>query len=80
MKEAMTNSFRHSEADRVTFDHKAGITALSIIWQDHGKGLSSNLAKQNGLNNMKKRAEKAGAKIEFKNSAGLEVILRIPIF
>lgn len=79
IKEAMTNSFRHSGADQVNFDYKVGITALSFIWRDNGTGLNGHLQKQNGLNNMKKRAEKVGAKIEFVSSEGLEIILRVPI-
>ena len=79
LKEAMTNSFKHSGASQVAFAYKAGITAITFSWFDNGKGLNGNLATQNGLTNMKKRAEKAGAKIEFVNNEGLEVILRVPI-
>ena len=79
MKEAMTNSFRHSGSDWVSFDYKTGITAMAFIWRDNGVGFKDNLPQPNGLKNMKSRAQKAGAKIEFANNEGLEVTLRVPM-
>lgn len=83
IKEAMTNSFNHSDAKNVSFTLKKSSKGYSMDFKDDGKGFSvSGTARSNGLGNMNVRAAriKSQVKIESKENVGTEIHLLIPDF
>ncbi|MCP9770275.1 hypothetical protein EGI22_20410 [Lacihabitans sp. LS3-19] len=79
-KEAMNNSAKYSNADSVLFSaiKKNGHRFMSL--KDNGLGFESSLVKKgNGLDNMRKRAEKLGAGLEIISSpdSGTEIKIRL---
>lgn len=63
-KEALTNTLKHSECDKVTLQFNYENSTLKVSCIDDGKGLlESDLKSSNGLSNMKQRAEKIGGKL-----------------
>jgi signal transduction histidine kinase/streptogramin lyase len=58
-KEAMTNTFNHSQARNVSFTLKQEGDQFEMILEDDGKGfVAEELQKVNGVKNMKNRAER----------------------
>jgi ligand-binding sensor domain-containing protein/signal transduction histidine kinase len=58
-KEAMTNSFNHSQARNVSFTLKQEGDQFEMILEDDGKGfVTDELPKVNGVKNMKSRADR----------------------
>jgi signal transduction histidine kinase len=58
-KEAMTNSFNHSQARNVSFTLKQEGDQFEMILEDDGKGfVTEELPKVNGVKNMKSRADR----------------------
>jgi signal transduction histidine kinase len=83
IKEAMTNTFNHSEAKNVSFTLKKTDDGYAIDLKDDGKGFSVNgLSRSNGLGNMNVRAAriKSAVKIESQENVGTEIHLLIPEF
>ncbi|MCB0488359.1 MAG: two-component regulator propeller domain-containing protein [Cyclobacteriaceae bacterium] len=81
-KEAMTNAFNHSGAKNVTFTLKQVDDSYEMKLVDDGKGFSKDqLAKMNGLKNMRTRAERIGGilYIQSRSGAGAEISLILPI-
>ena len=77
-KQAMNNSAKYSNADSVLFSviKKNGHRFMSL--KDNGLGFDSSLVKKgNGLDNMRKRAEKIGAGFELFSSAGSGTEIKI---
>ncbi|WP_445718037.1 two-component regulator propeller domain-containing protein [Flavobacterium sp.] len=65
-KEAMTNVYKHSKASRIELVFKLSNSYLSIECVDNGIGFNLNtLKRQNGLNNLNKRALKLKSKLEI---------------
>jgi signal transduction histidine kinase len=74
-KEAINNAAKYSETNHILVhirNNKAGFK-LKII--DNGKGLPDKISYGNGLRNMKMRAERIQANLEFRNENGLTIIL-----
>ncbi len=68
-KEAMTNSFNHSQAKNVSFTLRQDGDQFEMILEDDGKGFNQNeLARINGLKNMKNRADRIGARLDIKSA------------
>ncbi|HTH56569.1 MAG TPA: two-component regulator propeller domain-containing protein [Cyclobacteriaceae bacterium] len=83
IKEAMTNSFNHSNAKNVSFTLRKTADGYSMDLVDDGKGFSVNgTARSNGLGNMNVRASriKSIVKIESEENKGTEIHLLIPEF
>ncbi|CAL2090989.1 ATP-binding protein [Tenacibaculum sp. 190524A02b] len=70
-KEAMTNSFKHSKANKVILFFTTENNKLIIKLQDNGIGFNvENVKRKNGLLNMKKRAAQINGELTFNNSKG----------
>lgn len=84
-KEAMTNTFNHSGAKNVTFTLTQIDNSYEMKLVDDGKGFDKEeLAKMNGLKNMRTRAERIGGILYIQSRAGggtqISLILPIPIY
>jgi len=67
-KEAMTNSFNHSQAKNVSFTLKQEGDQFEMILTDDGKGfVTEELKKVNGVKNMKSRAERIQSLLQVKS-------------
>ena len=76
-KEALTNAYKHSKGDKVIFSFNYDGTSLTIKCEDNGIGSEKSESKtSNGINNMTKRAEKLGGKldIQFNQDSGTIVV------
>ncbi len=76
-KEAINNAVKYSECSKIDVDIFYSGRIFKMKISDNGKGLD--LSKQysgNGLKNMKMRAEKIKAKIEFEINNGLTIFLQ----
>lgn len=81
-KEAMTNAFNHSGAKNVTFTLKQVDDTYEMKLEDDGKGFNKDeLAKLNGLKNMRTRAERIEGilYIQSRAGAGTQISLILPI-
>jgi signal transduction histidine kinase len=81
-KEGLNNIVRHSgcAAVEITFHVTAG--ALDLTLRDNGRGFDSESASEgNGLDSMRRRAQKLGGKIDLRSSAehGTEIKLEAPL-
>ena len=84
-REALVNSFRHSEASRVEVELKYSAGHLRLVVRDDGRGIDSQVLQSGrvghwGLSGMRERAEKIGAELKvFSHAArGTEVELSVP--
>ena len=79
-QEAVSNSLRHSRAQKgvVSLQLTDGCVRLEVM--DDGVGFDVNLVAGNGLNNMAARAQKLGAKLEIVSQPGrgTRIVLDIP--
>jgi signal transduction histidine kinase len=77
-KEAITNVLRHSNADRVIvrFKNNSGLGLLKIT--DNGTKSKHNSKTGLGIENMKMRAEKINAEINFYNVNGFTILVKLP--
>ncbi len=78
VNEAMANAVRHAKAERVQIHAKDEGEALNIQIQDNGMGIPSEFKDGYGLRNMRDRARLLNGTIEFENSKGLLVTLKVP--
>jgi signal transduction histidine kinase len=83
LKEAMTNAYKHSNANSVTFNCSLDNEQVHITLKDDGVGIPHNGVKKDsyGLKNMKTRAQKINSEIIISNgqSKGTEIQLVINI-
>jgi len=77
-KEAITNIIRHSNADSVmvSFKNNSGLGLLKIT--DNGTKSKHNSKTGLGMENMKMRAEKINAEINFYNVNGFTILVKLP--
>ncbi|TDQ24029.1 ligand-binding sensor domain-containing protein [Tenacibaculum caenipelagi] len=74
-KEAMTNSYKHSNASEVVLSIILKKNILKIELKDNGKGfVESELKRKNGLDNMKKRAHKIEGSLQITTKEETKVI------
>ncbi|WP_445456521.1 ligand-binding sensor domain-containing protein [Flavobacterium sp. HNIBRBA15423] len=74
-KEAMTNSYKHSNATEVILSINLKKNVLKIELKDNGKGfIESELKRKNGLNNMQKRAQKIDGELQIITGKETKVI------
>lgn len=77
-KEAMTNSFNHSQARNVSFTLKQEGDQFEMILEDDGKGfVTEELSKINGVKNMKSRAERIQSELLVKSGHGKGTSIRL---
>lgn len=77
VKESLHNIVKHAEATLVSieFFYNDGI---AVLVTDNGKGISSECATGNGLNNMKSRISKLNGELEINSVSGTSVFFAIP--
>lgn len=77
-KEAMTNSFNHSQAKNVSFTLKQEGDQFEMILEDDGKGfVTEELPKVNGVKNMKSRAERIQSLLMVKSGHSQGTTIRL---
>jgi ligand-binding sensor domain-containing protein/signal transduction histidine kinase len=77
-KEAMTNSFNHSQAKNVSFTLKQEGDQFEMILEDDGRGFStSEVGKLNGIRNMKSRAERIQSLLDVKSAETQGTLIRL---
>jgi signal transduction histidine kinase/ligand-binding sensor domain-containing protein len=83
-REAVTNAFRHSHANRIEVVVEHHSKHLRVLVSDNGEGMDSRFLQSGreghwGLSGMRERAEKIGAKLKVcSNNEGTEVELVVP--
>lgn len=80
-KEAVTNTLRHSSANKIEVSIRLESKYFEMRIQDNGTP-NKNLEKLStglGLSNMKRRAEKMKGIVEFEHSAGFGIVVSVPI-
>lgn len=82
VKEAVTNMYKHANAAALYFDYRYEGAALLLQLKDNGAGFDSNeTSGGNGLDNIKKRAEKIGANLTiFSSEKGttIQLVIKLP--
>ena len=82
IKEAFTNTVKHSEASEVTFVVKDLNKSFELQIKDNGKGFVPGIkgSMSNGLDNMKKRADILGISLDIETNpeTGTSIKLIVP--
>ncbi|MCB0706870.1 MAG: hypothetical protein KDC34_16255 [Saprospiraceae bacterium] len=80
-KEAITNVFRHSNADHVTICFKRTNKEVEMVIQDNGSTQKKEpkLSSGIGLSNMRERAKSLGAKLNVQSNRGFGVLLSMSL-
>jgi ligand-binding sensor domain-containing protein/signal transduction histidine kinase len=77
-KEAMTNSFNHSQARNVSFTLKQEGDQFEMILEDDGKGfVTEELQKVNGVKNMKSRADRIHSYLQVRSGHAQGTTIRL---
>lgn len=77
IRESLSNSLRHSEADRVTIEIHGGDDRLALLISDNGIGFDpASVAWGFGLTNLRERATRAGGQISINSEAGTGTTVR----
>lgn len=82
VKEALTNALKHSGAHEVQVQLKITGNMLEIFVQDNGKGFDPESfadERRNGLQNMRRRAEAIGGRLELRGKSGTAVKLLVDL-
>ena len=70
VRESLSNSLRHSQADRVTIEIHGGDDRLALLISDNGIGFDpAAVAWGLGLTNLRERATRAGGQISINSEA-----------
>ena len=82
-KEALTNAFKHSSAHEISVQIKVTSDALNLLIQDDGRGFDLNAGPSerdgNGLENIRKRAEAIGARLQMDSAPGKGTTIRLNV-
>ena len=73
--EAASNAVRHGKASRIFLSLERDESLLKLTLKDNGRGIKKNAPLQNGLNNMRNRAESLGGNMTINNNIGGGTIL-----
>ena len=82
VKEALTNVLRHSGAREVSVQARANGLLLEISVKDDGRGFDTGAPPQNlqdGLANMRRRAEAVGGKLTLESAPGRGATIRLAV-
>ena len=81
LREALTNTIRHSGAKHVTITLAKDAERISVEITDDGKGMGAEPSEGRGLNNMRSRAKEQDGevRIEANGFQRLRVIATIPL-
>jgi signal transduction histidine kinase/ligand-binding sensor domain-containing protein len=84
-REALVNAFRHSQAKNIELEIEYAAKSLRMLVRDNGRGIDPRVLQSGreghwGIQGMRERAEKIGAKLRVLSSAhaGTEIELSIP--
>ena len=84
-REAVTNAFRHAEANTIQVELEYGNRELRIVVRDNGRGIEQQVLSTGreghwGIPGMRERAEEIGARLKLwsRKGAGTEIELSIP--
>jgi signal transduction histidine kinase len=79
-KEALSNTVKHSKANKVKLSIEPNGVAIAVKLKDNGSGFEMKSSKNSfGLDNMQQRAARAGASLQINSEkeAGTEIVLKI---
>ena len=77
VRESLSNSLRHSAADRITIEIHGGDDRLALLISDNGVGFDpAGVAWGLGLTNLRERATRAGGQISIDSNAGTGTTVR----
>ena len=77
-KEAMTNSFNHSQAKNVSFTLKQEGDSFEMILEDDGRGFDTgDVDKLNGVRNMKSRADRIQSDLDVRSTENIGTTIRL---
>jgi signal transduction histidine kinase/ligand-binding sensor domain-containing protein len=84
-REALTNSFRHSQASRIEVEIDYGARFFTLVCRDNGRGFDSQEQDRQGhwgLQGMRERVRKLGGQMQALSAAGkgTEIIVSIPSY
>ena len=83
VKEALTNAFKHAGAKEVRIQAKASVNSLEIVVQDDGRGFNpgsqAHEGKQQGLGNMRRRAEAMGGNLTIDTASGKGTVVKLKV-
>lgn len=77
-REAITNSLRHSGADRIDIILKLLPVGVEVYIFDNGRG-AEEIHESDGLLGIRRRTENAGGSVSFSSLDGFRVIMKFPI-
>lgn len=77
VRELVTNTVRHTQADTVEVTVSIAAGHLTLVFGDNGAG-PGDAPHGNGLGNMTRRCEALGGRIEFDGSAGFQATVSVP--
>ncbi len=77
IKEAMTNTFNHSQATNVSFTLRQDATIYELKLEDDGVGFDTCEVDRNGLKNMQTRAERVDSRLIIDSTPGQGTIVRL---
>jgi signal transduction histidine kinase len=83
VKEALTNVLRHSGAREVSVQARAYGLMMELSVQDDGRGFDTGAPPQNlqdGLANMRRRAEAVGGKLTLESTPGKGTTIRLAVY
>lgn len=70
-KEAMTNAFKYSQAQNVTFSLRRNESRFEMMFEDDGIGFNADqIGKSNGLKNIRERADRVGSLLRIRSERG----------
>ena len=80
VRESLSNSLRHSSADRITIEVHAGDDRLALLISDNGIGFDpATVAWGLGLTNLRERTTRAGGRISIDSTAGEGTTVRVTL-
>jgi signal transduction histidine kinase len=81
IKEALYNTVKHADASEATLSFNFQGNDVEVIVADNGKGFTQESIRPfaNGLENMKKRIQDIGGKIEINREKGVSINFAVPI-
>ena len=78
--EALTNTIRHSGAERCAVDLRVFHDALVLVVADDGRGLDPTRPSGVGSRSMRERAAEVGGTVVIRSTTeGTEVVARLPL-
>ncbi|HMQ75151.1 MAG TPA: sensor histidine kinase [Flavobacteriales bacterium] len=69
-REALNNAIKHSRAERIETRFRTSGTALEFEVKDNGAGIAVDQVRGHGLENMRHRAERCGARLTVESGEG----------